>query len=213
MLIGAQPAAAATIYFDDFEGDAGSEWSDTSTGVTPQGQDTFLGLFGAEEDWTSVSLTLSDMAAHDELTISFDLYLAGSWDGNRTNNGGEDQWILSVDGGTVLGTTFSNRNQWDQAFPNDFPGGGNPAGTGAVAENTLGFDNGDATYSLSFTFAHLDPDAVIAFSSWVTGDDELFGLDNVSVSTPMPEPSSMLLFGSGMALIGLFGRRRGSSSP
>ena len=213
MLVSARPAAAATIYFEDFEGGApGSEWSDTSTDVTPVGGDRFLGQFGAEEDWTSVSLSLSDLGTHDSLTLSFDLYLAGSWDGNRTNNGGEDQWILDVDGVTLLGTTFSNRDRWLQAYPEGFPGGGNQAGTGAVAEDTLGFYNGDSTYSVSFTFAHLDPNAVITFQSWVTGNDEKFGLDNVHVTTPMPEPGSMLLFGSGMALVGLFGRRKGRSS-
>ena len=98
------------------------------------------------------------------------------------------------------------------AYPEGFPGGGNQAGTGAVAEDTLGFYNGDSTYSVSFTFAHLDPNAVITFQSWVTGNDEKFGLDNVHVTTPMPEPGSMLLFGSGMALVGLFGRRKGRSS-
>ena len=214
MLIGAQPAAAATIYFDDFEGGApGTEWSDTSTDVTPNSGDRFLGQFGAKEDWTSVSLSLSDIGTHDSLSLSFDLYLAGSWDGNRTNNGGEDQWILEVDGVTLLGTTFSNRDRWLQAYPEEFPDGDHRAGSGAAAEDTLGFYNGDSTYSVSFTFAHLDDDAVFTFKSWVTGDDELFGLDNVRVTTPTPEPGSMLLFGSGLALVGLFERRKRRARP
>ena len=129
-LLSTQPAAAVTIYFDDFEGGApGSEWSYTSTDITPQGQDTFLGLFGTEENWTSVSLTLADLPTHTTLTLSFDLYLAGSWDGNRTDNGGEDQWILSVDGVSLLGTTFSNRERYLQSYPDAFPSSGNPAGT------------------------------------------------------------------------------------
>lgn len=213
----ALPAAAAQIYFNDFEGAVGSEWSNTSTATTPVGARKFLGQFVIKNAWDTVSLTLNSVPSSD-VTVSFDLFIIGSWDGNSTTNG-PDRWEFSIAGGpTLLSTTFANSTNpaQNQAFPDAYPGGNHPGYTGAVEHGTLGYASSkDAVYHLSYTFAHAAGPLVANFSGFVNGSDETFGLDNVSVSTSVstvvnPEPSSLLLLGSGLLGVGLWTRMRRS---
>ncbi|MHC4905843.1 MAG: hypothetical protein ACYTEN_08500, partial [Planctomycetota bacterium] len=91
-------------YFNDFEGSVGSEWSHTNTDVTPIGSRSFLGQLGND----TVSLSLTDLDAHSSITLSLDLFIIRSWDGNDDSYyGGEymgpDIWSLGVrDGGSLL---------------------------------------------------------------------------------------------------------------
>jgi hypothetical protein len=161
ILIGAQPAKALLVYTNDFEGVVGPEWSDTSINVTPAGARKFLGQFGNQ----TVRLTLMNLPPHTLVTVSFDLFIIQSWDGNNTTFG-PDVWELRVDGGpTLLHTTFSNafasETSFRQAYPDEFPGGDHPGLTGAAEHDTLGYpDNSgysganDAVYQLHFTFPH-----------------------------------------------------------
>src|SRR5215470_5014918 len=56
----------------------------------------------------SIRLTLDGLARHSSATVSFDLYILKSWDGNNPNYG-PDRWRLAVAGGaTLLDATFSN---------------------------------------------------------------------------------------------------------
>src|SRR5947207_2175207 len=75
----ASPARAGsqTVYFNDFEGAVGPEWSHTNTERTPFGDRGFLGQFGND----SVTLTLDNLPPHTALTVSFDLFVIRSWDG------------------------------------------------------------------------------------------------------------------------------------
>ena len=84
----------------------GSEWSDTSTDTTPEGARGFLGQFSNGD----VTLTLDDLPSHTEITVSFNLFLIRTWDGNDDS---PDIWELSVAGGsTLLITTFSNNEEF-----------------------------------------------------------------------------------------------------
>jgi hypothetical protein len=187
-------ANAATVYFNDFQGTIGSEWSETSVASAPNPDYAadprlFLGEFGNE----TVSLSLNGLSAHGFATVSFSLYLIRSWDGNDTTevNGdplGPDLWSLSVAGGpTLLSTTFSNGNPAGQSY-SPFPGalscntGYNavyPAGTynpmtGASECYSLGYtftdpivtdESMDSVYIFSFMFAHNASDLVLNFSA------------------------------------------------
>jgi len=73
--------ASGMFYFNNFEGAVGSEWSNTSTDITPVKARRFLGQFGNE----TVSLALAGLPSHEYLTVSFDLFLIRSWDGNVTH--------------------------------------------------------------------------------------------------------------------------------
>jgi hypothetical protein len=177
-------AAAPTIYFEDFEGQIGLEWSTTETAVTPIGNRRFFGEFGNE----AVSLRLSNLPAHDHLTVTFDLFVIRTWDGN---NGGPDTWQLSVvDGPVPLKTTFSvpmwGFHRW-QAYPGNHPGGSFPAGTGAVELNTLGYlyqgAPADMVFRPTVTFPHTAESATLRFSgaNLQAETDESWGIDNVRV--------------------------------
>ena len=181
------------VYSNDFEGAIGSEWSHTAKNTTPSGRG-FLGELGNG----TVSLTLRGLPPHEEATVSFDLFIIRSWDGNYEvdpQSGevwGPDEWDLNVTRGpTLLHTTFSNYDTFPQAYPDAYPGGDNPSRTGADENNSLGFlfshptKSGpmDSVYRLSFAFRHSAPSLVLNFSA--SGmqqlSDESWGLDNVEV--------------------------------
>jgi hypothetical protein len=167
-------------YFEDFEtGAPGPEWSARVLMISPSGE-IFLGTFANQE----VTLTLPELLEHDEVTIEFDFYAIGSWNGNRPGN--PDIAHFRADGNPIFSTTFSN--SWDprdtQAYPDAFPGGNHPYGTGASAVKSLGFPDGstswgDSTYSLSFTFPHTS--STLSFSFGGANLQEIWGIDNVRV--------------------------------
>jgi hypothetical protein len=205
------PAAAqAIVYKNDFAlgpnvgfapGVYGA-WSPAPTSVTPSrryGQ--FLGEFGGQ----TVSLALTNLSPHREVTVSFHLFILKSWDGNQVIDPasgltiGPDVWSLYVSGGaTLLTTTFSNSPQFTQAFPGSYPGASFGAGTGSAEINTLGYQFAgprDAVYPMSFRFPHTGNTLTLNFvgSSNLQGiADESWGLDDVEVlldANPPPETS------------------------
>jgi len=176
------------FYFNDFEGIVGDEWSSSKTDETPAGARGFLGQFGDE----NVMLTLRDLPAHTEVTVSFELFILRSWDGNNQTHG-PDVWQLKVDEGpTLLHTTFANVppdiKDFNQAYPGDYPGGDYLPYTGAAEIKTLGYTEipspaPDSVYRLSYTFAHAENILKLDFSGQgLQGiKDESWGLDNVKV--------------------------------
>lgn len=212
-LVAAQPAGAATIYFNDFQGlsAAGSEWSETT--ISTIASQTFLGPFAQPNQWEIVTLTLTSLPVHTHLDLSFDLRIIADWDGNNASGGvGPDRFQVSILGGpTLLDTTFSNRSSGSQAFPGAYPGGSYPRYTGAAGINVLGSAvDGDSLYHLSFDFLHSGSSLVASFASRVTGSSETFALDNVSLSnpSPVPEPEVYAMLAAGLGLMGFVARRR-----
>ena len=174
---------AAEVYFNDFESSAGSEWSNTSVDVTPVGNRRFLGQFNSE----TISLNLSGLPGHSQVTVSLDLFIIRNWEGSAPSIG-PDLVSINVQGGSILlNTTFSNLAAHNQAYPDSYPGGNHPAGTGASEIDTLGYtfnsDPEDSVYPLSFTFSHTADNIILQFSGSVTGNiaDESWGVDNVRV--------------------------------
>jgi len=190
-IVAAQPDRRG-FYFNDFEGIVGDEWSSSKTDETPAGARRFLGQFGDE----NVTLTLRDLPAHTEVTVSFELFILRSWDGNNQIHG-PDVWQLKVDRGpTLLHTTFANVppdiKDFNQAYPGDYPGGDYLPYTGAAEIKTLGYTEipapaPDSVYRLSFTFAHTASILGLDFSGQgLQGiQDESWGLDNVKVETSL----------------------------
>jgi hypothetical protein len=191
--------AAATSLSHDFESGSSLDgtWDpakvETSPGTSNKPATSFLGRFSTEV----VSLSLP--AGSSSVTISFDLYIIGSWDGAGKQNFGSDRWQIEVQRGSaapenVFHTSFANQATKPQNYPKQVTQNGTqPAGRGATAVNTLGYtpflgrnDMGDATYHLSFTVSN--PGAgpmTFLFHTTTPGQgapDESWGLDNVVVN-------------------------------
>ncbi|NTU53538.1 MAG: PEP-CTERM sorting domain-containing protein [Chlorobiaceae bacterium] len=203
-------ASATVIYSSDFSSGAGMEWSVNSTAF--KNGEYFLAdsVYGFGNGTNTLSLTL--LPSHNLVTVSFDLYIIQSWDGNGQWGGGADNWQLTSDGGNIFYTNFANYGNGNtQAYTNQLPtygsGGTFQPRTGAYGSGHLGYgmgDWGDTTYRFSFTYAHSAPTINLAFTSFQNqgASDEGWGLDNVSVSispdtSSVPEPSSWLLLASG----------------
>ncbi len=184
--------AASLVYDQNFQGAVGSEWSITATSVTPVGARRFLGEFGN----AVVTLGLNSLPVHSYATISFDLYVIRSMDGN--GNGaypgiGPDLWSLLL-GNTssqavAMNTTFDNFGLSYQSYPDNYNGILAHIGqTGADEVNTLGYSFADrpmdSVYNLTVTVPHTDDTFVAKFQgSGMQGlGDEAWGIDNVTVS-------------------------------
>lgn len=174
-------------YIEDFEGGVGSEWSMPFTDTTPAGSRQFLGQFGND----TVSLDLDNLPPDMTAKITLDLYVLQSWDGNQD----PDLWSLSANGTELFQTTFSNVDEYDsrQAYPDTYPDGDNPAYTGAVEVDSLGYWwYGDSIYRLSFDVPYSGPSLRLDFSAsgLQSFEDESWGLDNVVVTLSDSEDST-----------------------
>ncbi len=177
------------VYRNDFQNSVGTEWSSTVTSYTPSGR-RFLGQFNNQ----SVSLILTNLPAHTQLSVCLDLYVIRSWDGNTISDPGRgatgpDHWTLGVLGQpTALDTTFTNWADYQQAYPDNYPTN-HPALTGAREIGTLGYTYDsqpmDSVYRVLVTIDHADDFAVLNFTaSGLQGlDDESWGIDNIEVIT------------------------------
>ncbi len=193
---------APPYYANTFDAAPGSEWSITTTDVTPTDGDRFLGQFTNE----SVNLTLSDLPTHGQATVSFDLLVLKSWDGNSPTQG-PDRWSLTVSGISqpLLDTTFSNCEPIPQSYPDSYPSGSHPPTTGHTEVNSLGYTQlcmpyaaSDAVYSMQYSFAHTGDQLIVTFAGagLQSVEDESWGLDNVSVvlggATCVPPPNGLV---------------------
>jgi hypothetical protein len=142
----------------------------------------------------SIALTLTSLPAHSSMTVTCDLYVLKSWDGNNATYG-PDRWSVSIEGGpTLLATTFSNNFKTGNDLSlQDYPSPNSQPQTGAAAANTLGYGFwfGDSVYHLSFHASHAAGSVRILFASSLNEGkseparstrDESWGLDNVRVA-------------------------------
>jgi len=168
----------AFVYCEDFQDASASrpEWSSSALYTTASGRRA-LGRFGNE----TVRLALAGLPPHEKVTVAFQLWANGSWEGNGPTNG-PDVFRVREGGTDRIATTFSNGGQ-RQAFPGSHPGGDNAAFSGAAEPNAAG-----SVYSLSASFDHtaatLDVDFLAEGLQALT--DESWALDNVCVSIGAP---------------------------
>lgn len=192
-------STAQVVYSADFEaGAASAEWSDRTLSTSPRNARRFLGRFGEE----TVNLTLLNLPGHTAVTITFDLYVIQSWDGNDPTFG-PDLWTLSVPGErTLVHTSFNTGAGAFQNYPGSFPATSYPGLTGAAERSTLGYaviqnsgGVGDSVYRFEITFAHSDSALVLAFAGSLNEilSNESWGLDNVVVSVSSP-PGGIIEF-------------------
>lgn len=167
-------SAMQGTYVADFEDSDGSGWSSPGIATSQSGTEKFLGALSAANN----RLTLNSLPPHTDVTVSFDLYVLGGWDGES----GPDRFQTQVVGETtLLDTNFSNTSSTQS-----YPSAGSAAQSGAVAVDTLGDYGGDgsAIYHFEHTFSHWQPDLQIDFTGIGPSpvDGEFWGLDNVEIN-------------------------------
>jgi hypothetical protein len=163
-------------YFANFDDAVGVEWSRQITETAPSGTRTFLGPFADE----TVSLSITDLQPHTSITMSFDVVIAGGWDGEGPL--GPHFWgVSSADGSVFLNTTFSNTSSL-QSYPGEYPGFNLP-GTGAAETSTLFYEGGDSVYSIVFSFPHTGSTFDLSFfaAGLASAEGASWGLDNVDI--------------------------------
>ncbi len=177
--------AALEVYFRDFSGSAGPQWSHSTITTSPRGQ-RYLGDFQRQ----TVSLSLADLPAHAQVRIEFDFFTISDWEGSATPSaGGPDTVVFRVDDQVLLWTSFSTKPGFAQAYPGSYPASSNPPMTGATATASLGYPGGsghtgDATYRVSLTVPHTASSfafSVIGGVNALEATGERWGLDNVRV--------------------------------
>jgi len=178
--------------FNDFDKDLRAAWSTARTDMTPNGKTRFLGRFFNE----SAKLTLDKLPAHKTVTVTFDLYVIRTWDGNNHGDG-PDVWGLNLeDSFPLIKTTFSSQGGGRQNFAckngedastSCYSKGAAP-GFGVAATNSLGFDK-DYVYKIKRSFAHDRSFLILSFFGDLkevlpenrNTNNEAWGLDNVRV--------------------------------
>ena len=107
--------AGAFNYFNDFESDSVTGWSNSNRSTTPIGSRNFLGEFGND----TVSLALNDSALNGSVTVEFDLFILKSWDGNSYSFGSDYFTLTTSNGQTLLNTTFAKYPGQLQSYPDN----------------------------------------------------------------------------------------------
>jgi hypothetical protein len=172
----------------------------TST-ESPDGRHRFLGEFGGPLlDRTaqtrvgqSIRLSLDRLPPHRSVTLSFDVLILKSWDGDSPRYGPDRFSVRAGAEHPLLDATFSNNFKIDaDGSVQSYPNARSRPQTGADSVNTLGYEFfGDSIYRFTFTFPHKSQWLVVSFDSDLFEgkgiDDESWGLDNVTVSLAAPD--------------------------
>lgn len=193
------PVLASEVFFTDFDTDLPTEISGAGSAVSVEGFDgignlgnTFAGNLYRNDTASATTLTLTDLPAHDRLSIRFLLAFIDSWD---SDNGvpSPDLFQVRVDGNLVLSITAANVS------------GSNTYGGMLIADlANYGFTGWpdrafDMTGEPALTdIPHTASSVVIEFTAagdgWQGGSDESWGIDNLGVSV-VPAPGAAGLLG------------------
>jgi hypothetical protein len=145
------------------------------------------------------TLSLNNLPSHDLITISFDLYIHDTWDGNKTEDDGPDIWQMMVDNKPYINSTFSNMACIagnfcsPQSYPFNYPNSYNNPKTGAYRTDLPGIcgspgPNGTTQYKITKTFTHTNTtlilqclDKLIQYNTSNQKCDESWSVDNINI--------------------------------
>jgi hypothetical protein len=151
------------VYTNDFEG---NNLSNIDNAIISQFNNSkVLGLYNSNTNKGYFKLSVNNLPKHDLITISFDLYIHDSWDGNITYLDGPDIWQMKVDDAIYVNATFSNLACIagnfcpPQSYPFNYPNSYNNPRKGAYRTDLPGVcnmagPNGTSQYKITKTFAH-----------------------------------------------------------
>lgn len=213
--IGLLTLGTGSVVFADFY-DFESGTPPVITGGSLEGTSGYTAFgFGnnfQRSDVSSITLSLSGLDAHTSLDLEFDLAIIDSWDGLTTLGGTApiDYFNVEVDSWAVFQETFDNFVSADQSYS------ASPAIT--YGSNIHRSSWPDSAYHITLSgIPHSASTVNIVWyasgSGWQGGNDESFAIDNIALSeesgVPVPEPATILLFGTGLAgLVGVRFRRK-----
>lgn len=213
-ILAAGAASATTI---DFESGVPPEVSGTGDVVAVAGLDGYNGFTGnflwnkgAAGDATDVSLT--GLASHDTVTVSFSLALIDSWDG-MSGNPAPDYFNILADGVEVFEISVANAPLGSgEMIPTE-------ATNRSAPSNLIGKRFNESLFDVSLSFAHTGSTLALSMfadgAGWQGYNDESWGIDNLEVTTstvggvaPVPLPAGFPLMLAGLAGLGVASRRR-----
>ena len=210
--LGGTAEASTLVFSENFDGaSVPSEFSGSGTQVGVGGYEGKAGFSGSFLWNTTASptlLSLSGLAAHSAITISFDLAIVDSWDGD--GEFGPDLFNLFLDGAELLSSLFP---------PSTLPSGVTSTVDG-IADLIANPEWNDAGYRVAITTPHTSSSAVFSFfasgAGFQGGLDESWAIDNVSVTISDGGPAVIPLPASALLLVGGLGglvaiRRRKSA--
>ncbi|MFT3687033.1 MAG: hypothetical protein QM783_19280 [Phycisphaerales bacterium] len=199
-------ASAQVVFSNNFEGAMPAEITGAGSIQGSQGYsgwgfgNNLLRNDAGGNPATATTLTLTGLGAHTSISIDCLLAVIDSWDSDN-GNPSPDYFNIAVDGSPVFQATFAHAS------------GGNNYNLGQLVYNTqLGFNGswGDSAYDLSFepslhNIAHTGSTLTITFfasgGGWQAGDDESWGIDNLTVTlVPTPGAATLLLAGAPLAM-------------
>ena len=141
-----------TLYTNAFESSTTEEWTLRRQDSLPTVQNKFLGRFTSQ----TTTLSLTNLPTHNQILLSYDLYIIASWDGNEPIDSGPDVYTVRLDDGQiVMRTSFSMHDLTNsniirtQSFPGRYPVDNYNYGAGAFATNSLGYPNWAIARSLT----------------------------------------------------------------
>ena len=175
------------VYSNNFS--SNSDGFSGGTILTSPSGENFLGPFTMGG---STTLTITNLAPHTTVDLSFTLDVIGTLDGDgQANNYVPDPFVITLNGTTIFNYTFAN---YPGANTQSYPVPGSVPQTGAATVGTLGYSEfpADISYAqdttYNFTLSNLsDSSSTITLvftgnSNEVIGN-EFYGIDNVLVST------------------------------
>jgi hypothetical protein len=183
-----------TVYYNDFET---GDLSNISNGVISQfNGSAVLGRYNKGY----FILTVNNLPKHDLISISFDLYIHDTWDGNKPPPDGPDIWEMLVDGNPYINATFSNdpcaagNFCSPQSYPFNYPNSYNNPKTGAYRTDLpgacimAGVPNWTTQYKIVNTFTHSNNtvilqclDKLVQTNSADPICDESWSVDNIKI--------------------------------
>lgn len=188
-------SSSTVAYYNDFEsGDDKGFTVYNWDGLVPKPYiDSFnhghvIGRFWEER----MEFESPELPAHNLINIEFILNAHGYWEGNKLLGGLPDIWNLSMDGGLILSTTFSNSPEM-QSYPEWYnvgavpePPRGNAFQTNLPGVcNLKGVTGGTVSYKISITRIHSGNTVHLTINDVLHNSqcDKSWSIDNLKITT------------------------------